>query len=120
MLKYLHLHFAAIIFLLGSAGIQAQENIDSIYLLNGKEIEAKVGAIEGKFVLYTPYEQEDSPSLRIAKTEIDRVKMANGTEVWFNRLPKEAKPEAETAVPEADKERKKKRPVSAQKLQRQR
>jgi len=120
MLKYLHLYGAALIFLLGSAGIQAQENIDSIYLLDGKEIEAKVAAIEGKFVLYTPYEQKDSPTLRIAKTEIDRVKMANGTEVWFNRIPKEPRPEEEAAAPEADKERKKKRPVSAQKLQRQR
>ena len=118
MLRYLQLCCTAISFLLASASLQAQENLDSIYLLNGKQIEARVESLQGKFVLY--YEQEGTPAVRVAKTEVDRVKMANGTEVWYNRLPKTEKPEEEAAAPEPDKDKKKKRPVSAQKLQRHR
>ncbi|HQU57824.1 MAG TPA: hypothetical protein PLU64_01475 [Saprospiraceae bacterium] len=120
MLNYLHLSGIIIVFLLGSTGVQAQEKIDFIYLLNEKVIEGKVESIEGKFVQYIAYENPESQMLRLAKTEIDRVKMADGTEIWFNRLPKMEEPEKEpVAAPTDKKERKKKRPVSAQKLIRQ-
>ena len=120
MLKYLPLCCAAIAFLLGSTGLQAQDKIDYIYLLNGEEIKAEVESIQGHYIRYTPFEQPDTTYLRVAKTEIDRVKMADGTELWYNRLPKEAKLEESAAAPEAEKERKKKRPVRSQKLQRHR
>ncbi len=125
MLKFLQLSFAAMIFLLAAPALQAQtftitSDIDHIYLLNGEEIEAKVESVQGDYILYKPYHEEGSPAARVAKTEVDRVKMANGTELWYNRLPKEEKPEEAAAVQEEGKSRKKKRPISSQKLQRQR
>lgn len=125
MLKYLQLTFAAMAFLLAAPALQAQtftivNDIDHIYLLNGEEIQATVESVQGDYILYKPYDEEGSPAVRVAKTEVDRVKMANGTELWYNRLLKEEKPEEEAAVAEPRKERKKKRPVSSQKLQRQR
>lgn len=125
MLKYLQLTFAAMAFLLAAPALQAQtftivNDIDHIYLLNGEEIQATVESVQGDYILYKPYDKQDSPAVRVAKTEVDRVKMANGTELWYNRLLKEEKPEEEAAVAEPRKERKKKRPVSSQKLQRQR
>lgn len=125
MLKYLQLSCFFIALLLACTSLQAQtfvitNNIDHIYLLNGEEIQAEVESVQGDYILYKPYDKEGSPAIRVAKTEVDRVKMANGTELWYNRLPKEAKPEEEAAVAEPGKERKKKKPISAQKLQRQR
>ncbi len=120
MIQYLQLLCFIIAFLLGSTALQAQDKIDHIYLLNGEEIKAEVESIQGHYIRYTPFEQPDTAYLRVAKTEIDRVKMADGTELWYNRLPKEAKPEESAAAPEAEKERKKKRPVRSQKLQRHR
>ena len=126
MLKYLKISFFAIAFLLANLSLRAQtftitNNTDYIYLLNGEEIQAKVESVQGKYVLYKPLEDEDSPALRVAKKEVDRVKMANGTEVFFNRLLTEEKPEEEAAAPPADKKKKRlKGPVSSQKLQRQR
>ena len=120
MLKYLHFYLASAVLLFLGGGIQAQENIDYIFLLNGKEIKAVVESVDGKFIQYRDYEQPGGATLRIAKTDADRVKLANGTELWYNRIPAEARPEEEAATPAAARERKKKRPVSAQKLQRQR
>ena len=121
MSGYLHSAFIGVAFLFIGTGINAQDNhSDHIFLLNGEEVEAEVASFEGKYIQYRSYEEEGGPVLRVAKTEVDRVKMANGTELWFNRLPKEEKPEVEAAAPEPGKERKKRRPVSAQKLQRQR
>ncbi len=121
MSKLLHTCCAALVFLLGSTGLQAQEKPDFIYLLNGDEVEAKVKSIDGKFVEYTSFAQPGSPLLRFTKSEVSRVKMADGTEIWYNLLPKEAGPEKEPeAAPEPAKKKKRKPPVSAQKLVRQR
>ncbi|MCB0570472.1 MAG: hypothetical protein KDC66_11935 [Phaeodactylibacter sp.] len=120
MFKYLFSCCVAVVFFLGGKSVNAQETIDFIYLLNGEQIEARVESIDGKFVEYKAYGQESTPALRVLKKEVDRVKMANGTEIWFNALPKSAEPEKEAeATPPADKKKKKRNPISAQKLVRQ-
>lgn len=125
MLKNLQFSFIATAFLLAGLSLQAQtfsiaNNTDYIYLLNGEEIQAKVESVQGKYILYKPLEEEGSQALRVAKKEVDRVKMANGTEVFFNRLLTEEKPEEEAAAPPEGKKKKLKLPISSQKLQRQR
>ncbi len=120
MFQYLHYLFGVtVIFLLSAAGLQAQDKPDYIYLLNGEEIEARVDAIDGDYIRYFPFGESGGEVLRVAKKELDRVKMANGTEVWFNRLPKEAKPEETAAEPPPAKKKKLKNPISARKLSRQ-
>lgn len=81
-----HLFFLAF-FILSFCFAQAQ---DYIYRLDGEVITARVESLAGKYIHYKIFGKQDGGNLHIAKTAVDRVKMANGTELWFNRLPEAA------------------------------
>lgn len=104
-------------FMLFFVSISAQ---DYIYLLNGDTIKAKVTSLESEAVYYSvPYYKPNGDTYRLLKTEIDRVKMFNGTEVFFNRLAKSTNLAGQTKNEiVAKKAREKKALVSAQKLNR--
>ncbi|MCG8329464.1 MAG: hypothetical protein MI974_17350 [Chitinophagales bacterium] len=84
---------------------------DYIHLLNGKILKTNITSLIGKHVHYTPYGQETDEELLIDKSTINLIKMNNGAEFFFNRLP-ESNVEANVAPSS------KKPPISAQKVQR--
>jgi hypothetical protein len=95
----------------GAGSLSAQ---DYIHLLDGEILKANITSLVGSYVHYQPFGQEKAEEVLIAKSAINLIKMDNGTEVFYNRLP-ERNMELELQTVESTP---RKPPVSAQKVQR--
>ncbi|MCG8327635.1 MAG: hypothetical protein MI974_08115 [Chitinophagales bacterium] len=96
----------------------AANSQDYIHLLNDEKLEVNIKSVVGDYIRYVPYQNDQSETLKIKKAEVSRVKMANGTEIWYNQFPGSAKhPTTVSPSQEQVVDRYKKPPVPSQKLQ---
>ena len=105
-----------LLFLCASMGsIKAQ---DYIYMLDGTVIEAEVRSLTGKYVNYVPFGEQVDEALKVAKADINRIRMKNGTETFYNLLPgQEIEEKKEEVVEEKPKKQLLKPAMSAQRMQ---
>lgn len=92
---------------------------DYITLMNGETLKVEVQSLTGQYIIFKSWENKSGETKRLAKTDIDMVKKANGTTVFFNRIPQKA---VDSEIAEVStsgfREKSTKAPVTIQKLNR--
>jgi len=61
------------------------DNCDVIYFINGERIEATNIVIDGEFVRYKNCENIDGPTYEAFKTDVSKIKYANGSSLDFKK-----------------------------------
>jgi hypothetical protein len=59
------------------------DNCDVIYFINGERVEATNIVIDGEFVRYKSCDNTDGPTYEAFKTDVSKIKYANGSTLDF-------------------------------------